>query len=769
MRTLNIEVSDTSVNYVDGKLAGRIGEHNATQLIIKLPELLRNGVDYHIISFDTLQGSVVSSAITTDDTKEAYLSGDKIYCTLWQELTKTPALMFTVEAYAVTDNEPVMIAKSPYIDELYFEMSADDNGAQAETGGHGLACDVETLLQSSHSHSNKSLLDSYTQTESSLADAVGKAHSHENIELLNDITESFDTKADKAIPAREDSFAKLDGDGNLGDSGFTPDDFFKVAYVQGSGAFNTNASLNGFTETGRYAVSYKNIAANTEQTLFLDICNIDGAVKQYVFDKGTVYVRQLTGGSWSYWSRTSYVNLASGVNPGFGHIAAFLSGSSPLAGATITDSGCSLNDFVLKVEGMGLSSNDFTQYYKDKLDLLDPDTYFHSGSNTDLSRYINAGLHIFHGTINEASRPRENNGKDLLMLVADTIRDDVQRCDSCVQYAFCNSTIVCRSLTVFDNGVIAASPWTEPGGGESTGAGGVAVVDYYDGLSDAAAEGELAYVRNDTVTGNGAPIDLSGCPLHEDAFSQIMASYTEQGDTVYDAGWDEYRDNYTNCNLTEGQIKLGAPTYQSSESVLSLGRSGMELGSNYNSSDTAVFPALVLLSDDYENREDVERITFFPDNGVFNYGYMPGFAFNMDEAEYEAFKENGVTKYRAPLAYVYAFEDISGEIYGTDGMFDGVRFAFSEGWNKMILVAALDENEELIAERADVETTDDLVIPYSVGFWAISVDSDLEGQESTVVPLIKQVLDGMLIDISQQTRIHGGLYVKSEDGWRWIG
>ena len=40
----------------------------------------------------------------------------------------------------------------------------------------------------SHSHSNKALLDTYTQTESDLADAVAKKHAHENKAVLDSIT-----------------------------------------------------------------------------------------------------------------------------------------------------------------------------------------------------------------------------------------------------------------------------------------------------------------------------------------------------------------------------------------------------------------------------------------------------------------------------------------------------------------------------------------------------------------------------------------------------
>ena len=47
---------------------------------------------------------------------------------------------------------------------------------------------VTTLEGTSHTHSNKALLDTYTQTEVNLADAVAKKHSHANATVLNGIT-----------------------------------------------------------------------------------------------------------------------------------------------------------------------------------------------------------------------------------------------------------------------------------------------------------------------------------------------------------------------------------------------------------------------------------------------------------------------------------------------------------------------------------------------------------------------------------------------------
>ena len=58
-----------------------------------------------------------------------------------------------------------------------------------------------TLEGKSHSHSNKDLLDTYTQTEANLADAVAKKHEHTNKAVLDGITEEKVTAWDGALEA----------------------------------------------------------------------------------------------------------------------------------------------------------------------------------------------------------------------------------------------------------------------------------------------------------------------------------------------------------------------------------------------------------------------------------------------------------------------------------------------------------------------------------------------------------------------------------------
>lgn len=81
-----------------------------------------------------------------------------------------------------------------------------------------LANAVQTELNKAHTHDNKSLLDTYTQTEANLADAVAKKHEHSNKNVLDGITSTkvstWDTVTNKANDADLATIAKT---GNVND------------------------------------------------------------------------------------------------------------------------------------------------------------------------------------------------------------------------------------------------------------------------------------------------------------------------------------------------------------------------------------------------------------------------------------------------------------------------------------------------------------------------------------------------------------------------
>ena len=71
---------------------------------------------------------------------------------------------------------------------------------------------IDALEADQHTHSNKTLLDTYTQTEANLKDAVEKKHSHANAAVLGDITASkvaaWDEVSEKANNADLAAIAK---------------------------------------------------------------------------------------------------------------------------------------------------------------------------------------------------------------------------------------------------------------------------------------------------------------------------------------------------------------------------------------------------------------------------------------------------------------------------------------------------------------------------------------------------------------------------------
>ena len=95
---------------------------------------------------------------------------------------------------------------TPNIAHCEISVAALEAGTYDDTEVRGLIADnaeaIEALEADSHTHSNKALLDTYTQTEANLADAVAKKHSHANAAELDKIAsgdvEKWNTAAGKA-------------------------------------------------------------------------------------------------------------------------------------------------------------------------------------------------------------------------------------------------------------------------------------------------------------------------------------------------------------------------------------------------------------------------------------------------------------------------------------------------------------------------------------------------------------------------------------------
>lgn len=88
----------------------------------------------------------------------------------------------------------IATTKQEAIDAAAADATSKANAAESNAKGHAdglntaMNARVEALEAIDHEHSNKALLDTYTQTEANLADAVAKKHEHSNLSVLETLT-----------------------------------------------------------------------------------------------------------------------------------------------------------------------------------------------------------------------------------------------------------------------------------------------------------------------------------------------------------------------------------------------------------------------------------------------------------------------------------------------------------------------------------------------------------------------------------------------------
>lgn len=112
---------------------------------------------------------------------------------------------------------------------------------------------VDSNTTTRHSHSNKSLLDTYTQTEVNLADSVAKKHSHSNKTILDNITASYTADEKTAL---EELIAMKD-EGKFGNVDDVKVDGIsvvtnKIANIDLSNKANRTDNLSQFTQDAEH-------------------------------------------------------------------------------------------------------------------------------------------------------------------------------------------------------------------------------------------------------------------------------------------------------------------------------------------------------------------------------------------------------------------------------------------------------------------------------------------------------------------------------------
>lgn len=161
-----------------------------------------NGTEYIQINLDT---GATSFEVTGTGNAVTAVSYDPVT----RKLTLTKGETFATRAYV----GEIPADKGATIVE-YINKKAEETLSAAQGGSSETAASVAQALQNykdltdprlealeavDHEHANKELLDTYTQTEADLADAVTKKHSHANAEELDKIVSGDKAKWDKAV------------------------------------------------------------------------------------------------------------------------------------------------------------------------------------------------------------------------------------------------------------------------------------------------------------------------------------------------------------------------------------------------------------------------------------------------------------------------------------------------------------------------------------------------------------------------------------------
>lgn len=207
--------------------------------------------------------------------------------------------------------------------DTYDQSNEDIKDAIAKRHSHSFTDEnVNDAITKKHEHANKALLDAYTQTEEDLADAVAQKHTHTNAELINGITAekvaAWDEAEKNVIASVDGAQFAIDGDRKL--------TLLDVAQSKISGLTNVSGGAITLEEALANKVDKKGTdrLLTEEEAAKLELLVIDSETGQAAIS-GTVNANQVQG----------------------------------LTGL--------LGQKVDKVDGMGLSANNFTDSLLEKL------------------------------------------------------------------------------------------------------------------------------------------------------------------------------------------------------------------------------------------------------------------------------------------------------------------------------------------------------------------------------------------------------------------
>jgi hypothetical protein len=147
--------------------AGQRGEHRMVRLAISLPKERLAEIQSCVAVFSCDEQLVLSPLILPGEEGDCYISGGKVYVTLWQRLTQCWVLRVQLECYGPGSQ---FIDRTEISEQILFGKSLSDSldhlpEAAAQPGA------IEQLLAAMHTHGNKTVLDE-------LGDAAGELTYH---------------------------------------------------------------------------------------------------------------------------------------------------------------------------------------------------------------------------------------------------------------------------------------------------------------------------------------------------------------------------------------------------------------------------------------------------------------------------------------------------------------------------------------------------------------------------------------------------------------
>jgi hypothetical protein len=158
---------------------------------------------------------------------------------------------------------------------------------------------LDTAVTNNHSHSNKSLLDTYSQTDANIADAINKKHIHNNKGVLDSYTKSQETLISEMSESSHTHTNKTVLDG------ITDDDiksWNNLALYENGGTTDANTTTEPLILT---KVNTPTTDFWYVKTLFYSSISNTTNRKQiaysYKFD-APIYTRYYISGTWSEWT-----------------------------------------------------------------------------------------------------------------------------------------------------------------------------------------------------------------------------------------------------------------------------------------------------------------------------------------------------------------------------------------------------------------------------------------------------------------------------------